>query len=90
MAFFGCGCSRCDAVCRYYSQLWAQQNMLQDAVRTGIYHSAGDSRCCPKFYKASVGAACRAASDSVTHPVFMNASDFSGKTVLDVGAGSGM
>ncbi len=26
---------------RYYSQLWAQQNMLQDIVRTGIYHSAG-------------------------------------------------
>ena len=27
---------------RYYSQLWAQQNMLQDAVRTGAYHSAGE------------------------------------------------
>jgi hypothetical protein len=32
---------RRNAARRYYSQLWAQQNMLQDAVRTGIYHSAG-------------------------------------------------
>ncbi len=80
----------CDG--RYYSQLWAQQNMLQDAVRTGAYHSAGE------------GGGTRSALDDpavtcyVSHVTFtftlravsMNASDFSRKAVLDVGAGSGM
>ncbi len=63
---------------RYYSQLWAQQNMLQDIVRTGVYHSAGKRRVA-----AAAAAVTRCA-------VSMNASDFRGKSVLDVGAGSGM
>ncbi|KAF9604196.1 hypothetical protein IFM89_004771 [Coptis chinensis] len=46
----------------YYGQLLHQQNMLQDYVRTGTYHSA----------------------------VIENRSDFFGRVVVDVGAGSGI
>uniref|UniRef100_A0A7S3VRI5 type I protein arginine methyltransferase n=2 Tax=Dunaliella tertiolecta TaxID=3047 RepID=A0A7S3VRI5_DUNTE len=47
---------------KYYGMLQHQQNMLQDYVRTGIYHRA----------------------------ITSNKLDFRGKTVMDVGAGSGI
>ncbi|KAF5836189.1 S-adenosyl-L-methionine-dependent methyltransferase [Dunaliella salina] len=47
---------------KYYGMLQHQQNMLQDYVRTGIYHRA----------------------------ITSNKLDFRGKSVMDVGAGSGI
>lgn len=46
----------------YYGLLVHQQNMMQDTVRTGAYHTA----------------------------IVSNAADFAGKTVMDVGTGSGI
>lgn len=73
----------------YYGMLAHQQNMLQDAVRTGTYqvrtHHAHvqQQSACPDYSNVCTGC-------DIQNAMFSNKADFKNKVVLDVGTGTGI